>query len=133
MTGRRSALTTAGRTLSFDRDAAGRELTRTLNPSLSLTHEYDDMGRRTTRSVVGQDGRTLQRRGYSYRADGYLTGIDDSVTGPRTFTLDSAARVTAVEATSWSERYAYDEAGNQTSASWPTRHPGAEAVGERTP
>ncbi|WP_329314473.1 MULTISPECIES: putative T7SS-secreted protein [unclassified Streptomyces] len=130
--GRRSTLTTAGRTLSFDRDSAGQELTRTLNPLLSLTHEYDGMGRRTAQSVVGQDGRTLQRRGYSYRADGYLTGIDDSVTGPSTFTLDSAARVTAVEATSWSERYAYDEAGNQTHASWPTRHPGAEAVGERT-
>ncbi|WP_406512672.1 DUF6531 domain-containing protein [Streptomyces sp. NBC_00161] len=131
-TGRRSTLTTAGRTLSFDRDAAGQELTRTLNPSLSLTHEYDDMGRRAAQSVVGQDGRTLQRRGYSYRADGYLTGIDDSLTGPRTFTLDAAARVTAVEATSWSERYAYDAAGNQTQASWPTRHPGSEAHGERT-
>ncbi|MFF1491128.1 hypothetical protein [Streptomyces sp. NPDC058304] len=64
--------------------AAGQELTRTLNPSLSLTHEYDDLGRRTAQSVVGQDGRTLQRRGYSYRTDGYLTGIDDSLTGPRT-------------------------------------------------
>lgn len=90
------------------------------------------MGRRTVQSVVGQDGRTLQRRGYSYRADGYLSGIDDSLTGPRTFTLDTAARVTAVDAASWSERYAYDEAGNQTHASWPTRHPGAEAQGERT-
>ncbi|MFB7979388.1 putative T7SS-secreted protein [Streptomyces vinaceus] len=130
--GRHSALTTMGRTLSFDRDAAGQELARTLNPSLSLTHEYDDMGRPTRQSVVGQDGRVLQRRGYSYRVDGCLTGIDDSLTGSRTFTLDSAARVTAVDAVSWSERYAYDEAGNQTSASWPTRHPGSEAQGGRT-
>ncbi|MGW3060519.1 putative T7SS-secreted protein [Streptomyces goshikiensis] len=129
--GRRTALTTAGRTLTFGRDAAGQELTRTLNPALSLTHEYDDMGRRTAQSVTGQDGRTLQRRGYSYRADGYLTGIDDSTTGLRTFTLDAASRVTAVETDSWSERYAYDEAGNQTSASWPGDHPGAEAQGDR--
>ncbi|WP_405921831.1 putative T7SS-secreted protein [Streptomyces sp. NBC_00122] len=130
--GRRTALTTAGRTLTFERDAAGQELTRTLGPSLSLTHEYDDMRRRTAQSVVGEDGRTLQRRGYSYRADGYVTGIDDSLTGPRTFTLDVAARVTAVEASSWSERYAYDDAGNQTSASWPDRHPGSEARGDRS-
>ncbi|MFF9981669.1 putative T7SS-secreted protein [Streptomyces erythrochromogenes] len=129
--GRPTALTTEGRTLTFERDAAGQELTRTLNRSLSLIHEYDVMGRRAAQSVLGQDGRNLQRRGYSYRADGYLTGIDDSVTGPRTFTLDAAARVTTVEASSWSERYAYDEAGNQTTASWPTHHPGQEAQGNR--
>ncbi|MEU8436095.1 putative T7SS-secreted protein [Streptomyces sp. NPDC029216] len=130
--GRRTSLTTAGRTLTFERDAAGQELTRTLGPSLSLTHEYDVTGRRTGQSVIGQDGRTLQRRGYSYRADGYLTGIDDSLTGPRTFTLDPAARVTGVDASNWSERYAYDETGNQTSAGWPAGHPGAEAQGDRT-
>ncbi|GLX18867.1 putative T7SS-secreted protein [Streptomyces lavendulae] len=129
--GRRASLTTAGRILSFERDAAGRELTRTLGPSLSLTHDYDGMGRRTAQSVIGQNGRTLQRRGYSYRADGYLTGLDDSLTGPRTFALDTAARVTAVDAANWSERYAYDEAGNQTSASWPTQHPGSESHGDR--
>ncbi|WP_078954720.1 putative T7SS-secreted protein [Streptomyces sp. H021] len=130
--GRRTSLTTAGRTLTFERDAAGQELTRTLGPSLTLTHEYDVMGRRTAQSLVGQDGRTLQRRGYSYRADGYLTGIEDIVTGSRSFTLDAAARVTAVDAASWSERYAYDEAGNQTSTSWPPQHPNREAQGART-
>ncbi|WP_438314739.1 putative T7SS-secreted protein [Streptomyces sp. HUAS TT3] len=130
--GRPASLTTAGRTVTFERDAAGQELTRTVGEPLSLTHEYDVMGRRTAQSVIGRGGRTLQRRGYSYRADGYLTGIDDSLTGLRTFTLDAAARVTAVDAASWSERYAYDEAGNQTRASWPTDHPGSEAQGERT-
>ncbi|MFF2195755.1 hypothetical protein [Streptomyces sp. NPDC058157] len=130
--GRRTSLTTAGRTLTFERDAAGQELTRTLGPSLSLTHAYDVTGRRTAQSVIGEDGRTLQRRGYSYRADGYLTGIDDSLTGPRTFTLDAAARVTAVDAANWSERYAYDEAGNQTTATWPAHHPGTEAQGARS-
>ncbi|MFF4330195.1 putative T7SS-secreted protein [Streptomyces sp. NPDC001591] len=130
--GRRTSLTTAGRTLAFERDAAGRELTRTLGPALALSHEYDEMGRRTVQQVTGRHGRTLQRRGYTYRADGYLTGIDDSLTGPRAFTLDAAARVTAVDAANWSERYAYDEAGNQTTASWPDHHPGAEAQGPRT-
>jgi RHS repeat-associated protein len=39
--------------------------------------------------------------------------------------------VTAVHAANWTERYAYDEAGNQTAATWPANHPGQEAVGER--
>ncbi|MFD7029780.1 putative T7SS-secreted protein [Streptomyces sp. NPDC059917] len=132
--GRRTALTTSGRTLAFAHDAAGRELARTVGPT-SLTHEYDDLGRPTTQSLLSRDGRTLQRRGYRYRADGGLTGIEDSLTGSRTFTLDAAARVTAVDAGdagSWSERYAYDDAGNQTSADWPDRHPGAEARGARS-
>ncbi|MFJ4778707.1 polymorphic toxin type 28 domain-containing protein [Streptomyces sp. NPDC088762] len=129
--GHRTQLTTSGRTITFERDAAGRELTRTIGADLVLRHDYDPLGRVTGQRVVGQDGRTLQRRGYSYRADGSLTAIDDALAGHRTFTLDSAARVTAVDASNWSERYAYDEAGNQTSASWPTRHPGSDAHGER--
>ncbi|MFJ1733673.1 hypothetical protein [Streptomyces sp. NPDC088254] len=40
-------------------------------------------------------------------------------------------RVTAVHAQGWAERYAYDDAGNQTAASWPSRHPGREAAGPR--
>ncbi|MFJ9079431.1 putative T7SS-secreted protein [Streptomyces sp. NPDC102278] len=130
--GNRTSLTTAGRTLTFERDAAGQELTRTVGAGLSLTQEYDAAGRLTTQTVMGPKGYPLQRRDYSYRADSYLTGIDDSQTGTRTFTLDSAARVTAVEAPRWSERYAYDEAGNQTRATWPNRHPGTEAQGGRS-
>ncbi|MFG2987159.1 hypothetical protein ACGFYQ_38940 [Streptomyces sp. NPDC048258] len=66
-----------------------------------------------------------------YRPDGHLTAIDDALAGLRTFTLDRVACATSVDAANWSERYAYDDAGNQTSATWPTRHPGAEACGER--
>ncbi|MER5929828.1 putative T7SS-secreted protein [Streptomyces sp. NPDC002054] len=129
--GRRSALTTSGRTLTFDRDAAGQELTRTLGSTVTLTHAYDEAGRLTSQHLTGQDGRTLQRRGYAYRADGALTELDDLLSGHRTFTLDAASRVTAVSSPSWSEQYAYDAAGNQLSASWPTKHPGADAQGTR--
>ncbi|NUK88479.1 RHS repeat-associated core domain-containing protein [Streptomyces lunaelactis] len=45
--------------------------------------------------------------------------------------MDAAGRVTAVHATNWTERYAYDAAGNQTEASWPASHPGQEATGAR--
>ncbi len=37
-----------------------------------------------------------------------------------------------MHAANWTETYAYDESGNQTSASWPTTHPSHEATGPRT-
>ncbi|MEU7552533.1 putative T7SS-secreted protein [Streptomyces sp. NPDC044571] len=130
--GRGDALTTSGRRIAFTRDAAGRELTRAYGDVVTLDSRWDGAGRLTGRQVTGHDRRVLQRRGYTYRADGALTGIDDLLAGPRTFDLDQRGRVTAVHAEDWTERYAYDEAGNQTSASWPASHPGGqEATGTR--
>ncbi|MEU4492994.1 putative T7SS-secreted protein [Streptomyces sp. NPDC023998] len=128
--GRRTELTTSGRTLTFDHDDAGQELSRRIGRTVTLRHAYDSMGRLTDQQVSGQ-GRSLQRRAYAYRADGNLVGIDDQLSGTRTFDLDRAGRVTAVHASNWTERYAYDAAGNQTDASWPTSHPGQEATGAR--
>ncbi|MEV6393617.1 putative T7SS-secreted protein [Streptomyces sp. NPDC051907] len=128
--GRRSELTTSGRTLAFERDAAGQELARRIGETITLRHAFDEMGRLTDQHVVGAD-RSLQRRGYTYRADGNLVGIDDQLSGARSFDLDAAGRVTAVHAANWTEQYAYDAAGNQTEASWPASHPGQEATGAR--
>ncbi|WP_328742290.1 DUF6531 domain-containing protein [Streptomyces caniferus] len=150
--GNRTALNTGGHTLTFDHDAAGQELTRTIGDHLALTHTWDPTGRLTTQSLTTAATGTLQsptgatgpenpaaaeaqrvlHRGYTYRPDGHLTAIDDSHTGRRTFDLDRAGRVTAVHATDWTETYAYDEAGNQTHATWPDRHPNPSARGERT-
>ncbi|MFJ9703329.1 putative T7SS-secreted protein [Streptomyces fradiae] len=149
--GRRTRLTTSGRTLDFAYDPAGRETARAVAPGrrapgfspadgprptpvpghpLHLTHAYDELGR-LTHQLTATAGRTLQERTYTYRADGHLTGVDDLLNGPRQFDLDRAGRVTAVHAANWTERYAYDEAGNQTEASWPASHPGQEATGPR--
>ncbi|MER8066724.1 putative T7SS-secreted protein [Streptomyces sp. NPDC094034] len=130
--GRRSALTASGRTLVFEHDAAGQELARHLGSAFTLTHAWDTAGQLTAQAVRGRDADLLQLRAYTYRADGNLTGIDDQLSGSRRFDLDPAGRVTAVHATNWTETYAYDEAGNQTTASWPDRHPRSEARGERT-
>ncbi|WP_405687141.1 DUF6531 domain-containing protein [Streptomyces sp. NBC_00057] len=129
--GRRSELTTSGRTLTFERDAAGQELTRHIGDAVTLRHEFDVMGRLTSQYVTGTN-RLLQRRAYSYRADGNLAGIDDQLRGIRTFDLDALGRVTAVHASDWTERYTYDAAGNQTDATWPASHPSQEATGART-
>ncbi|MET7482555.1 putative T7SS-secreted protein [Streptomyces sp. NPDC005538] len=131
-TGRRTGMTTSGRTIGFTYDEAGRELARHVGETLTLTHSFDALDRLTTQSVIGPEGSSIQHRAYTYRADGGLTGIDDQLNGSRRFDLDSTGRVTRVHASNWTETYAYDEAGNQTQASWPTSHPGQEAIGART-
>jgi YD repeat-containing protein len=130
--GNRSILTASGRTLAFTHDALGQELTRTLGDQLTLTSTWDPLGRLTAHAVTDPGAHPLQHRTYTYRADGGLTAIDDALNGPRRFTLDTAGRVTAVDARNWSETYAYDSAGNQTQASWPATMPGGQdATDER--
>ncbi|MFE4206957.1 putative T7SS-secreted protein [Streptomyces goshikiensis] len=128
--GSRTSLTTSGRTIAFDYDAVGQEITRRIGDTVTLLSRYDHGGRLTTQHVTGA-GHSIQRRDYTYRADGNLIGLDDQLVGAKTFDLDSAGRVTAVCAEGWTERYTYDEAGNQTTASWPSTHPGQDAVGPR--
>ncbi|MFI6357947.1 RHS repeat-associated core domain-containing protein [Streptomyces sp. NPDC050743] len=130
--GRRTGMVASGRTIDFAYDEAGRELTRHIGETINLQQTFDPLGRLTTQSVTGAEGRTLQSRAYTYRADGNVIGIDDHLSGTRRFDLDTTGRVTAVHAANWTERYAYDEAGNQTEATWPTNHPGTEATGPRT-
>ncbi|MEU7245591.1 RHS repeat-associated core domain-containing protein, partial [Streptomyces sparsogenes] len=140
--GNRTALTASGHTLAFDHDATGRETTRHIDDTLTLATVWDPLGRLTGQTLTAQtlNGQTLtgqatagplHHRTYTYRPDGHLTGIDDHHAGPRTFTLDTAGRVTTVHARRWTETYAYDEAGNQTHATWPERHPGADTTGDR--
>ncbi|WP_078851930.1 putative T7SS-secreted protein [Streptomyces sp. NRRL B-3229] len=129
--GNRTDMVVSGRTLTFTHDEAGRELTRHIGESVTLTQSFDPLGRLTKQDLVGQAGTRLQHRTYTYRPDGNLTAIDDDLNGRRNFDLDAVGRVTAVHATNWTERYAYDEAGNQTSASWPADHPSSESTGTR--
>ncbi|MGW0337983.1 putative T7SS-secreted protein [Streptomyces sp. NPDC003011] len=129
--GRRTGMVACGRAIDFTYDVAGRELARHIGETVTLEHGFDALGRLTSQSVTGAGGRTVQSRAYTYRADGNLIGVDDRLSGPRRFDLDAAGRVTAVHAANWTETYAYDPAGNQTQASWPASHPGAEATGPR--
>ncbi|MET8677591.1 putative T7SS-secreted protein [Streptomyces sp. NPDC004647] len=130
--GRRTTLTASGRTLAFEHDAAGREISAHYGGMLTLANTFDATGRLTAQTLTGTEAETIQRRRYTYRPDGNLIGIEDHLNGPRTFDLDRAGRVTSVRARDWTETYAYDEAGNQTQADWPARHPSSEARGTRT-
>ncbi|MFE0132548.1 DUF6531 domain-containing protein [Streptomyces sp. NPDC059037] len=129
--GRLSELTAAGRTISFELDTAGRELSRRIGHELTLEHEFDEVGRLTSQTVKGT-GRPVQHRAYAYRADGHLLEVTDQLDGSRNYDLDAAGRVTTVHAHDWNETYAYDSAGNQTSAGWPPLHPGHESTGSRS-
>ncbi|MFC4469049.1 putative T7SS-secreted protein [Streptomyces xiangluensis] len=123
-------LTSGGHRIDFTHDAAGRELARVFGNAITMASAWDEAGRLSTQHItVG--GRDVNSRSYSYRADGHLTSVADRLSGSRTFDLDRVGRVTAVHAQGWTERYAYDDAGNQTSASWPSGHPGREATGPR--
>ncbi|MET7302798.1 RHS repeat-associated core domain-containing protein [Embleya sp. NPDC005575] len=145
--GRPTVLDSAGHTVVFGHDPVGRETERRFGDAVTLTQEWDAVGRlsaqilsrgepvdRITEALnplLGPD--ELHRRTYSYRADGFPTEIDDSRDGVRTFDLDPSGRVTAIHARNWTERYAYDAMGNITDAGWPDGgHEDGEAIqGER--
>ncbi|GAA2450485.1 putative T7SS-secreted protein [Streptomyces lavendulocolor] len=128
--GRRTGLTTSGRALAFSFDALGREVERTVSDFVSLTSSYDAVSRMTAQEITSRGSR-IQHRAYDYRPDGGLVCVTDGLSGTRRFDLDGAGRVTAVRADRWTERYAYDEAGNQTDADWPSAHPAHAATGPR--
>ncbi|MEV0117134.1 DUF6531 domain-containing protein [Streptomyces sp. NPDC050844] len=118
-----TSLVTAGGELTFAHDAAGRETARGLGAAATLTQAWD-AGHRLVEQVVrastGGDGAAVrQSRSYAYRADGFLTGVEDRLAGSRTFDLDPVGRVTRVSARTWTETYAYDDLGNLTAADHP--------------
>ncbi|CAL9510115.1 hypothetical protein SUDANB1_03609 [Streptomyces sp. enrichment culture] len=123
-------LTTGGHRIDFTHDAAGRELARVFGDTITVSSAWDEAGRLSAQHITA-GARAVNHRAYSYRADGHLTSVADRLSGTRTFDLDRMGRVTAVHAQGWTERYAYDDVGNQTAASWPSRHPGSEATGPR--
>lgn len=129
--GRHASLTASGRTLTFEHDAAGQEVVRSLGDGMGMTSLFDVVGRLVTQQITGA-GRSIQRRDYTYREDGHLIGLNDELSGMKTFDVDAAGRVTTVHATNWTEHYAYDAAGNQAAASWPSSRSGQEAAGQRS-
>ncbi|MEU9897710.1 DUF6531 domain-containing protein [Streptomyces phaeochromogenes] len=130
--GNRTELTASGRVIRFDRDQAGREVSRDVAGALHLTNVFDEVGRLTEQSSATAERPGNKHRSYSYRPGGDLIRLVDHESGVRDFELDAAGRVTSVNSRNWTERYAYDVAGNQIDAAWPDSHPGQPAVGARS-
>ncbi|RKN40048.1 DUF6531 domain-containing protein [Streptomyces hoynatensis] len=127
-----ASLTSAGRPIRFERDAAGREIRRTIGERqpLCLAQEWDVLSRLTAQSFAAQAG-PLWRRSFAYRPGRLLSALDDSRRGTTAFTHDALGRVTGVSAPDGEETYRYDAAGNQTHARWPGEAFDTEAAGER--
>jgi RHS repeat-associated protein len=133
-TDRPLALHSASQTVSFRRDAAGREVERRVGTGVLLTQTWNAHHRLTSQTLAVSGRPASQSRRYGYRQDGLLSSVDDQLSGGRRYDVDGAGRVTAVRGTGWSERYAYDPAGNLTHAGWPVPpqgSPDAAAIGER--
>ncbi|WP_392961834.1 DUF6531 domain-containing protein [Streptomyces sp. LN245] len=116
----------AEHTLSFGYGASGHETERRLGDTAVLTQEWDAGHRLTSQTVTGNaalgagpPGTPLLHRSYLYGQDGDLTAVDDQTFGTRRFTHDRVGRVETVSAAGWSERYAYDAAGNVSLAEAP--------------
>ncbi|MGH3167895.1 MAG: putative T7SS-secreted protein, partial [Trebonia sp.] len=125
-----------GQEVRFGYGPDGREILRELPGGLALAQAWDQLGRLNGQVLEGpatsgrpEEPTVLQRRSYAYNPDGFVTGISDLLTGNRAFGLDISGRVTTVTGAEWSERYAYDPAGNVASANWPGLPPEASAPG----
>ncbi|MER5359653.1 RHS repeat-associated core domain-containing protein [Streptomyces sp. NPDC002785] len=114
----------------FERDALGRETTRTIDDTLTFSHSWNPVGRLIQQTMRSPQAEVLERT-FTYRPDGSPAAIADSAAGRRTYTVDSASRVTAVQARGWTERYAYNTVGDQTQSSLPVGAPGQDDAGSR--
>jgi RHS repeat-associated protein len=130
------SLTNGGGWISFEHDSAGRETARRLAGGAALTQSWDAAHRLVGQAMWTPDPvesatgyRCVQSRVYRYRSDGHPVEVVDGLAGTRRFELDPVGRVTAVQAATWSESYAYDQLGNLVHAA----HPAADdaAQGER--
>ncbi|MFE5860278.1 RHS repeat-associated core domain-containing protein [Streptomyces virginiae] len=132
--GNRTHVVLGGYGIAFAHDDAGREVARSFGSPerpVVLGTAYDTAGRVQEHRLTAQD-RTLGSRLYAYRADDRLETVTDAVTGNRRhYELDPAGRPLRVEAHGWTETYAYDSEGNQTSAHWPDKAPHPESRGPR--
>jgi RHS repeat-associated protein len=129
-----TTLDVSGHLIRFGYDQAGREVERDLATGVRLSQTWDANHRLRTQAITaGGNTPLLQRRSYTYREDDKLTAIVDQLGGPREFDLDRAGQITAVTGNGWTQRYAYDPAGNLTMATWPAPpgSPGDDAMGAR--
>ncbi|MGK5531096.1 polymorphic toxin type 30 domain-containing protein [Streptomyces sp. URMC 129] len=124
-----TALVTGGHTLTFEHDAIGREIRRRIGTDVVITHAWDAAGRPAGQHLA-HGVRNLRSRSYTYRADHHLTAVRDQDSVTTSFDIDPVGRIIGVSGPEWTETYAYDAAGNQTSAFWVGAED-SDAVGER--
>lgn len=137
--GRPLTLRSRAGTLDFVYDAAGRETERHIGAEVTLKQSWSAVGlltvqtlTATSASLVSGADRLLQHRTYAHQADGCVTEIRELTSGTRRFDLDGMGRVSGVRAHGWTERYAYDPAGNLVHATSPDQEAGGERLFDGT-
>jgi RHS repeat-associated protein len=135
--GRASILQSGEQQISFGYDAAGHETFRWIGDDTAVTSVWDVAGRLAARTLVAVEGpqqartsRVLQERSWTYHGDGTPETVSDGVDGTRRMEIDPTGRVSAVNASTWTETYAYDTSGNLIQAA-DTRTPDADTAGTR--
>ncbi|MFG3100260.1 DUF6531 domain-containing protein [Streptomyces sp. NPDC048182] len=128
---RPTLLRTADRTVTFAYDRAGREVDRRVG-GVALSQTWDMAGRLSTQTLTASGAITgsgptatphrLQHRAYRYRPDGTVATISDLLRGDRSVDIDGLGRVSGVRAATWTERYAYDMAGDLAEGEWGSAH-----------
>lgn len=137
--GRPSALVAGGQRFTFEYDAAGREVRRRVGANTVLEQHWNAdhllVSQQLWRGPRPDAERALvQHRNYAYGPGREITAVWDRIAGSRRFSLDPNGRVTAVRAQGWTERYAYNEAGDIVHAGWPAGGDStdeAQTVGDR--
>lgn len=109
--------------IRFEYDAAGNEISRSIQGGVRITHDYDSRDRRSEQRVnkggsprmgpVRVGGEVLGFRKYNYDAASNLTEIFDEQQGTTRYKYDPAGRIIAAHMPDgFSERFTYDAADN---------------------
>ncbi|MBL8741339.1 MAG: RHS repeat protein, partial [Myxococcales bacterium] len=104
----------AGRKLSYQRDAAGREIGRTeASGAVAFLQELDPMDRIIEQRVtsVGSELATPITRRYQYDRAGRLSRSEDARWGISSYQYDTAGNLMEARSHGRRERFAYDPAG----------------------
>ncbi|QRP49258.1 RHS repeat-associated core domain-containing protein [Amycolatopsis sp. FDAARGOS 1241] len=115
--GNPDALTVGRHSVEFSHDEGGREIVRTVDGRVVVSQAFDG-----DENLVEQSVRTAESersRRFTYRSDGFLTGIDDEVAGPTRLLLDAIGRVVELQTTQGDRHYRYDDLGNVTESGEP--------------
>ena len=104
--------------IAFERDALGRETSRTMGASARLDQAYDPVGRLLSQHVRGGT-QTDFGRTFEYDAAGFLRGIFDSVHGDTLLHHNARGDLTGVvRSQGTSDAHIYDGARNRVYSAW---------------
>ncbi|MFV2095941.1 DUF6531 domain-containing protein [Micromonospora sp. LOL_014] len=100
-------LVTGGHVVRFGHDAAGREVSRTVDEVVALRQTYDAAGRLSAQHIAD-----VAVRGFDYDGNDRVIGITDTLGDDLSFEADEVGRIRTVTAAGGArERYHYDVAG----------------------